>query len=46
MELYNLKTDPFEKINVIKENSAVFTDLNNRLMKHIQVAGKIPWQKP
>lgn len=46
MELYNLKTDPFEKINVIRENSAVFTDLNNRLMKHIQVAGKIPWQKP
>jgi len=46
MELYNLKTDPFEKINVIKEYPAVFTDLNNRLMKHIQVAGKTPWQKP
>jgi hypothetical protein len=46
MELYNLKTDPFEKINVIMENANIYADLNKRLMQHIQHAGKIPWQKP
>jgi arylsulfatase A-like enzyme len=46
MELYHLKTDPYEKVNVIMENPDVFATLNNRLMKHIQKAGKVPWQKP
>lgn len=46
MELYNLKTDPFEKLNIIKDNPKIFADLNRRLMRHIQVAGKTPWQKP
>jgi hypothetical protein len=41
-----LKVDPFEKMNVIKENPKIFADLNKRLMRHIQQAGKIPWQKP
>ena len=46
MELYNLKVDPFEKMNVIKENPKIFADLNKRLMRHIQQSGKTPWQKP
>lgn len=46
MELFNLKSDPFEKLNVIEENAEIYKDLNKRLMQHIQTAGKIPWQKP
>lgn len=46
MELFNLKSDPFEKLNVIEENVEIYEDLNKRLMQHIQKAGKIPWQKP
>lgn len=46
MELFNLKSDPFEKLNVIEENVEIYEDLNKRLMQHIQTAGKIPWQKP
>jgi len=46
MELFNLRSDPFEKINVINENAKIYADLNKTLMQHIQKAGRIPWQKP
>jgi hypothetical protein len=46
MELFNLKSDPFEKINVINDHANIYADLNKLLMQHIQKAGKIPWQKP
>jgi arylsulfatase A-like enzyme len=46
MELYNLRIDPEEKINVIEENPEIFQKLNNILMRHIQGGGSVPWQKP
>jgi arylsulfatase A-like enzyme len=46
MELFNLKSDPYEKLNVINQNAKIYADLNKSLMQHIQKAGKIPWQKP
>jgi arylsulfatase A-like enzyme len=46
MELFNLKEDPLEKRDVIKENPKVYQKLNTLLMARIQEAGKVPWQKP
>jgi arylsulfatase A-like enzyme len=46
MELYNLKADPLEQKNVIKEQPDVSKKLSTLLMLHIQKAGRVPWQKP
>ncbi len=46
MELFNLKEDPLEKRDVIKENPKIYQKLNTLLMARIQEAGKVPWQKP
>jgi len=46
MELFNLKEDPLEKQNVIKDHPKVYQQLNNLLMARIQEAGKVPWQRP
>ena len=46
MELYNLKNDPLEQNNTIEQNVEVHKELNSILMKHIQKAGRVPWQKP
>jgi arylsulfatase A-like enzyme len=46
MELYNLKSDPMEKHDLINTEPEVFKAMNNLLMKHIQEGGKTPWQKP
>ncbi|WP_247235546.1 sulfatase-like hydrolase/transferase [Telluribacter sp. SYSU D00476] len=46
MELYNLKSDPLEKKNVLKEQPEIYKKLNKLLMLHIQKAGKVPWQQP
>ncbi|GAB3177029.1 sulfatase family protein [Telluribacter humicola] len=46
MELYNLKDDPMETRNVIKEHPEIYKKLNSLLMLHIQNAGRVPWQKP
>lgn len=46
MELYNLKTDPKEENDLIKSEPAVYKEMNNILMQHIQEGGKTPWQKP
>jgi len=45
MELYNLRTDPLEKKNVIEEEEDVYLKLNKLLMLQIQEGGKTPWQK-
>lgn len=45
MELYNLKEDPSERNNVIKEQREVFNRLNKLLMEHIQKGGEVPWQR-
>lgn len=46
MELYNLRDDPMEEKNVIKDNPNIYQQLNALLMSHIQDGGKTPWQKP
>ncbi len=45
-ELYNLKNDPLEKTNMIREQLQVYKKLNALLMQHIQESGRVPWQKP
>ena len=44
MQLFNLKTDPGERIP-LQETSEKFKDLKYRLSQHIREAGKVPWQK-
>lgn len=45
-ELYNLKEDPMEKQNVIRDQPQMYRKLNSLLMLHIQESGRVPWQKP
>ncbi|MBX2871799.1 MAG: sulfatase-like hydrolase/transferase [Saprospiraceae bacterium] len=44
-ELYNLAQDPSEENNLIESESEKYKELNALLMKHLQEAGKVPWQK-
>jgi arylsulfatase A-like enzyme len=44
MQLFNLKTDPGERIP-LQETSDKFKDLKYMLSQHIREAGKVPWQK-
>jgi len=45
-ELYNLKADPQEQNNVIKQHPAIARDLETALRIHIQRGGATPWQPP
>ena len=45
-ELYNLKDDPKEQNNLITKEKEKYQELNKLLMKHIQIGGQVPWQKP
>ena len=45
-ELYNLKNDPKEENNLIEEETDKYQELNQLLMKHIQLGGAVPWQRP
>jgi len=45
-ELYNLKTDPLEKENLIESEKEKYKELNSLLMQYIQQGGAVPWQKP
>ena len=45
-ELYNLKSDPQERTNVIKENPRVAREMQAALRTHIQRGGATPWQSP
>ena len=45
LELFNLKNDPLETKDVIKENPKIYQQLNTLLMAHIQEGGRVPWQK-
>ncbi|MEO0474722.1 MAG: sulfatase-like hydrolase/transferase [Planctomycetota bacterium] len=44
MQLVNLEADPYEK-NPKPANTPVARELTGILMKHIQEAGKVPWQR-
>ena len=46
LELYNLKSDPQERKNVIKENPRVAREMQAALRTHIQRGGATPWQAP
>jgi arylsulfatase A-like enzyme len=46
LELYNLKADPYERTNVIKENPRIARELQLALRTHIQRGGATPWQPP
>jgi len=43
-ELYNLQKDPYEKINLIKEEGEKYKELNSLMMRFIQQGGSIEWQ--
>lgn len=45
-ELYNLKADPREQNNLIKENRKMYRQLAAELRKEIQRYGSVPWQRP
>lgn len=45
-ELYDLKSDPYEKQNVIHRHKQVANRLQTALRKHIQRGGTVPWQPP
>jgi arylsulfatase A-like enzyme len=43
LELYNLKSDPQEKNNLIESQPKIAAELTRALQEHILQAGKIPW---
>lgn len=45
LELYNLKNDPQEKINLRTKAPKIFNELSAELRRHIQRGGAVPWQK-
>ncbi|MEM7369435.1 MAG: sulfatase-like hydrolase/transferase [Bacteroidota bacterium] len=44
-ELYNLAQDPLEEHDLIEDKPDKFKELNGLLMKHLQKAGQVPWQR-
>ncbi|WP_373650387.1 sulfatase [Schlesneria sp. DSM 10557] len=46
LELYNLKSDPGETTNLTSQEPRVYQELSTALRRHIQQAGRIPWQEP
>lgn len=45
-ELYNLANDPEEKQDLAKAEPKVYRELVAALMRHVQRAGRVPWQAP
>ncbi|MES2695914.1 MAG: sulfatase-like hydrolase/transferase [Verrucomicrobiota bacterium] len=46
LELFNLKNDPQEKDNVLKQNPKIANELSAALRLHVQRGGAVPWQAP
>ena len=46
LELYNLKTDPQEKTNVIGSKKQIAQELSAAIRLHQQRGGQTPWQPP
>jgi hypothetical protein len=46
LELYNLKSDPKETVDLASQERAVFDRLTDALRGQIQRAGAVPWQAP
>lgn len=45
-ELYNLASDPREQHDLADQQRDRLWELSRRLMRHIQAAGRVPWQRP
>lgn len=45
-ELFNLREDPGEETDLSEKERKIFAEMSVRLMKHVQRAGAVPWQKP
>lgn len=46
LELYNLKDDPLEKVNLADKDRAKFNELSRALRVQVQRGGAVPWQPP
>jgi len=46
LELYNLKTDSGETMNLADQERQKFNELAAALRKHVQRGGQVPWQAP
>ncbi|MDA1231603.1 MAG: sulfatase-like hydrolase/transferase, partial [Planctomycetota bacterium] len=46
LELYNLSTDPYERIDVSRQNRPAVNRLNAALRRHLQRGGAVRWQPP
>ena len=45
LELYNLKTDPWETTNVAAQQKKVFQEMSAALRVRVQQGGRVPWQE-
>lgn len=45
-QLYNLDDDPGEQRDLIAEHRPIAATLSQALMRHVQEAGRVPWQRP
>ncbi len=45
-QLYNLEDDPAESADLAQSEPGLYRQLNSELMRHIQSAGRVPWQRP
>ncbi len=43
-ELYNLAEDPLEQNDLARSEAQRLRQMKSRLMRHIQAAGRVPWQ--
>ena len=46
LELYDLKSDPFERTNLTAREQPIFNQLEAGLRNQIQIGGETPWQPP
>ena len=46
LELYNLRDDPQEQVDLARKNRRVVQDLGAAMRLHIQRGGAVPWQQP
>ena len=46
IEMYNLKDDPKETIDLASKEKSIFSNLSVLLRRQVQKAGGVPWQAP
>jgi arylsulfatase A-like enzyme len=44
-QLFNLREDPQETRDLSKQEPKIFRELSAALMRHVQRAGRVPWQR-